>query len=553
VHLFLLQGDAGAASTPQTYYVSQSGGNDTNDGLSPATPWKTLAKVNGWLFNPGDQVLLNRGDKWRELLNFPSSGAVGNPITIGAYGTGSVPVVSGADQITGWSVFSGTTYQKALTTQPTLVVVNDSTWATLGSGSGTLNNGEWFWAANVLYYRSDAGNPDALGTIIEAWQRTQAALINARTNITIQEIQFEKSNGRCLRTANSADNVLIQNCVVRLSGVSDGSGAIAIGASSNPTVINNTITNPRNDGIYCFNVVNPTITGNVITTPFGPGSDGIHVDGTTGGLIANNSIDMTGTDSPKGCIILTNQPNLSANCTIASNFCKAGNYGTAINGSGHLVQFNLCLNQGVASGATFAAGLYVADVTASDNLTFFRNIIVGSQNGVYLVNAFDRTNMKFYHNTILSPVRFGFFADTGAALSGEFRNNIVWTPGATNRAYAVVTLKAGQTWVSNNNIIGPEFTGAYFYTGTAYNTLALYQAGTSQDANSSKNDPLIINQAGGNYGLQSGSPARETGAVIAGINDGTGGSARFSGAAPDMGAIESTGGFLILGSSGCHD
>jgi hypothetical protein len=45
-----------------TYYVDATNGNDTNNGLSEATPWKTIAKVNGSKFLPGDQILFKRGE-----------------------------------------------------------------------------------------------------------------------------------------------------------------------------------------------------------------------------------------------------------------------------------------------------------------------------------------------------------------------------------------------------------------------------------------------------------------------------------------------------------
>ena len=45
------------------YYVS-SDGNDSSDGLSESTAWKTLSKLNyvGSTFSAGDRILLRRGD-----------------------------------------------------------------------------------------------------------------------------------------------------------------------------------------------------------------------------------------------------------------------------------------------------------------------------------------------------------------------------------------------------------------------------------------------------------------------------------------------------------
>lgn len=46
------------------YYVDSIHGNDTNDGKSPARPWKTLSKPNQITFHPGDEILLRAGSTW---------------------------------------------------------------------------------------------------------------------------------------------------------------------------------------------------------------------------------------------------------------------------------------------------------------------------------------------------------------------------------------------------------------------------------------------------------------------------------------------------------
>ncbi|RPH34979.1 MAG: hypothetical protein EHM91_17800, partial [Planctomycetota bacterium] len=81
------------------YHVGPQG-NDANDGRTPATAWKTVAKVNATTFAPGDQVLFARGGEWRESLKAPSSGAPGKPIVFAAYGTGAKPKFWGSDVVT---------------------------------------------------------------------------------------------------------------------------------------------------------------------------------------------------------------------------------------------------------------------------------------------------------------------------------------------------------------------------------------------------------------------------------------------------------------------
>lgn len=92
-----------------TYYVSASTGDDENDGLSEAAPWRTLGKVNGASFQAGDQILLKSGDSWNEPLILTGSGTADSPIIITSYGTGAKPVIAwnapdGGSVITGYNL-----------------------------------------------------------------------------------------------------------------------------------------------------------------------------------------------------------------------------------------------------------------------------------------------------------------------------------------------------------------------------------------------------------------------------------------------------------------
>jgi parallel beta-helix repeat protein len=100
----------GTNSTGDTYYIDSIGGSDSNVGTSTNQAWKTIAKVNGSTFVPGDHIVFKRGDTWREQLTIPSSGTANDPITFDAYGTGASPTISGANTVTGWSHYSGNIY-----------------------------------------------------------------------------------------------------------------------------------------------------------------------------------------------------------------------------------------------------------------------------------------------------------------------------------------------------------------------------------------------------------------------------------------------------------
>ena len=74
------------------FYISTSG-NDTNDGLSVATPWKTLKKVSGQVFEPGDAVLLKTGEFWDEAVEIQGHGSAQDPILFSSYGGSEKPII----------------------------------------------------------------------------------------------------------------------------------------------------------------------------------------------------------------------------------------------------------------------------------------------------------------------------------------------------------------------------------------------------------------------------------------------------------------------------
>ena len=73
------------------YYVSCDG-DDTNDGRTPDTAWKTLARVSSAALMEGDGVLFRRGDLFRGKV-ITSAG-----VSYGAYGEGDKPKFYGWDR-----------------------------------------------------------------------------------------------------------------------------------------------------------------------------------------------------------------------------------------------------------------------------------------------------------------------------------------------------------------------------------------------------------------------------------------------------------------------
>lgn len=102
-----------------TYYFSTSGSDD-NNGLSAASPKRTLAAANSLAF-AGNTLLFKRGDAWYN--NFTSfdlanrTGSAGKEILLDAYGVGPKPIITTLHLLkdAGWTNLPGTgTWQQTV-------------------------------------------------------------------------------------------------------------------------------------------------------------------------------------------------------------------------------------------------------------------------------------------------------------------------------------------------------------------------------------------------------------------------------------------------------
>ena len=89
----------------KNYYISAAG-NDTNDGLTTSTPWKTINKVNSFSFASSDYILFRRGDTFYGGIVVKNAN-----LTYDAYGTGAKPVITGLSIVTGWVNLGGNIWE----------------------------------------------------------------------------------------------------------------------------------------------------------------------------------------------------------------------------------------------------------------------------------------------------------------------------------------------------------------------------------------------------------------------------------------------------------
>lgn len=118
-------------SFSQTYYVSPHG-NDSNNGTSSATPWKTLNQVSANI-NAGVTFLFEEGEVFHGQIDIPLIGSkTYSNIIFDSYpsthgGTTAKPIISGTDTVSGvWTQTTGKpgVWEITYSNQPKMVFIN---------------------------------------------------------------------------------------------------------------------------------------------------------------------------------------------------------------------------------------------------------------------------------------------------------------------------------------------------------------------------------------------------------------------------------------------
>ena len=507
-----------------TYYVDATIGYDSNNGLSPESAWKTVAKVNASTFRQGDQILFKRGEIWREQLNVPSSGSPGSPITFGSYGIGDRPIISGANILSNFRALGAAYQLPSIKTEPKQVFYNGTLLIHNNGATASVGINEWDWHSDTLYINIGR---DPVGAIIEASTRPYGIYIVNKSHIIIDTISVINTNdtgvsapsSHNLTISNSrvsfnaekgitfaavSGNNFIQDCIINFNGLgaSDayGSGIFAWKDSGSPGNENyirrNFINNNKNYGIY--------INSNFY-------------------IIEKNEVYNNG--------------NTSEMCAGIELF-NGGNDGYARN---NIVRYNLVHAQ--LSGYNDGPGINADDYSSHNDIYY--NVIHANDGpgiGVWRSNNINIYNNTTYGNNRNSSGTRNTFAEiaVGASNPGEVSNiqikNNIAVATAPN-TYAIYldpnTLNMTGLDITNNDWYAAASNWYYSHSSPG-NNLSLWNAlnGIGTDLNA---DPLIIAPSIGNFSISEKSPCRDAGIPIGLLMDFDGISINGP---PDIGAFE---------------
>ena len=564
-----------------TYYVDAKSGNDGNSGTSPGQAWKSLEKVNGWQFQPGDLIFLKRGEIWREQLNFPSSGVDGHPIILDAYGSGALPVISGADRIPADAWSSGparNVWQSSISAEPNVVIFDGAKGRKQTSLESLKERTDWFWSAGTLYIFTQ-GNPEQsfAKSGVEAGERMSAINLSGRSYVVLRNIEASGANAAPYATGSNVwaiaatrkgpppGHLEISHCVI-VNSAGDGihlegaSGSIVdsnlvadnenVGIQiyrslpdypvSDVTVSNNEVHHNKFIGINmagcpagtsCRTVKNDQqigvtkvrITGN---RSYNNGA-GIYLHQTTESVVSGNVSYANLDTSRKGegyCVGLSG----SSSNIVEKNECYQATHAgielsidiskPAVGSSNNVIRYNVVHDNG-------SNGI-MTDYHPSENNKFVYNIVFNHPNGSCIFA--NNTGHSFFNNTCYNN-RFGIYLyvskTTPQTGNISIKNNII---AGTARQHIVIEPGVQGPIELASNEYWPDDAQKFNLRGSL-SDLAAWQAKTGQDATSFTADPRFVanSPAGANdFRLQADSPAIGKGAQTE-FRDGLGGDLKW--------------------------
>jgi hypothetical protein len=242
-------------SLPGTTYYVKNAGNNGLDGLSDANAWQTIAKVNGFAFQPGDTVCFKRGNIWKEELRPTADGTFTKNIHITAYGAGARPIITARDTLTGWTVPANWTETGAGTNIWWITYSKATTrlWINKGAGyveqrranslSGDLPQigaADPYYLDNVAHrlyvYSIDTlgdGNPANEFTGMEVYIRDEGTYLDNAAYFTLSELDIR--GGYYSLRMNFSNGSTIHDCNI---GFDSSFLGLSIGNSNSVNVYN---------------------------------------------------------------------------------------------------------------------------------------------------------------------------------------------------------------------------------------------------------------------------------------------------------------------------
>ena len=549
-------------TTTQYYYVNQSGGADAKHGASQDSAWSTIAKVNGVTLFPNTQVLFKRGEEWREQLTVPSSGTSGNQITFGAYGTGAMPIIDGADLATTWVISSVANIYRFACTWNAGVVQEDNTplnyiaWntnlattaAAMSAGSFSLDNSN----DSLYVWASDSTDPDT--HVMEVSTRQFSVYMTGKDYINMNNIIVEGAARVGIKLINS-DNNKFSNMTFRWLGGEEntlvGNGIEFADHCDNDTVNNSMFYEIWDAGISpqpASGADSGRVSGIVADTDtmYNCGRAGVEiriVNDTTligtkimNSLIYDTGLGWSGGRGGDGILVTIGSSTGNITGTIIQDTEIYGSTAKGIEliNAGDVTMDRCYIHDNTTNGIYLAAAVD----SLTSGITLRTSIIEdnGAEGLLWAISGTSNEGFTLYNNDFYSNTGSNFeMGQYGAGTPGFIKNNIFY---ADNDYAALFRSDFTGADSVDYNIYYRASGNMIKWGGVDYTlaTWATYQSASSQDANSpTAQDPLFTDAANNNFIPLGSSPALNAGVSVSLTLDYAGNAVA---SIPDIGAYE---------------
>jgi hypothetical protein len=532
------------------YYFSAISGNDSytsTQAQNPLTPWQSTAKLNSFFsnINPGDSILFKKGEVFRGVIVANKSGTISQPIVIGAFGTGAMPILT-LPAVTGWTLnTTDNVYSATKQMWPGIsIFYQDGIPLIPMASSAACTDGSWFCTNTTIYYKPATGtianHTITVGNILAITGYAPGLDLSDCSYITVDGLEFDAfatgiqtfdiaagtvgltiqnstfnycQHGLMIMpdTGNNT-NMTVQNCLFYRNQC-----AINMYTTSSPGNRPNQ-TWGTNIGCKILNnemSQNGTIDG---TTHWIYGTDyeGIGLQNFMNGTISNNYIHD---GFQIGIIFYNLNTRSSDNNTISNNRIFNNNKGG--------LDF---MGDNMDQGST---GDYSFNNNFISNNLFVNSAYTGVFDGTIVIyQGVNTTGMNYFVNNTLSGSSNIVTFPTSRAPFFTIENNIYYNPGTYDFvSWLWPTKPASLTMDYNLYYSSPAITNGFVIkTGMSLATIQLQGVEMhSLLVNPLLVNPVIVGPTDSDYYLQSTSPA-----INVGINVGL----PFSGTAPDLGAFE---------------
>src|ERR1039458_2986870 len=486
--------------SPSTAYFVNCAAASNGSGTQ-TNPWNSLTTPNAVTFQPGDQLLFMRGTTCSGMLSPNGSGTSAAPITIDAYGTGTLPLLDGGASNQNTIELNGVQYYNVQN-----LAVRGSNYAAIQAFGPT---------ANTTYEHIHFSNLDVSAVNHVATKRGDGG-----------GILFGVAG-----KGSSFDDVLIDGVTVHDMTAAQGIdiegyyNAFTPGYNTNVTVQNSTVHDVYADGILLGEANGALMQNNVVyrsgmcanctgSTPVGLWNwFSKSVTARNNESYANQTWAAANTDGGDFDIDMWNQDTTyeynyghdsQGYCFLIEGYDNVASDTVVPSTSNTVVRYNICANN-------------ISHDTGTGEILIF-NYGNGLLNGVQVYNNTIYLSGVQGSYAIMQSNYFDPTSFTGTT-PNFIKNNLIYS----TQPYMVNI--SGPMTLDHNLYWNSAGTGYLFtYSGTSYTKITDYQTGSEQDANAVNADPML-NGAGyhsagsptltsGYYTLKLGSPALGTGANV---------------------------------------